>query len=260
MVSGCRGTILMSGGSGLLGSEFVRLNPEIIAPSRGEMDILDPESVNEWFLRVSPDVYIHAAAIVGTVECRSDPVAAMKANAGSVLTAMLACRQSGCRMVYISSDSVFERGLEREGGCYREEDPIGAVNIYPRSKIAGEMILSALEDHLIIRTSFVSRFKTKYKGAFCDQYTSRDFVDILAPQLLRAALSELIGTIHIGSHRRSQYDLLRIAFPEIRPTRRRDVDSSLTADSSLSSKVWRAWNSQFEDGRTVGEGESCDES
>jgi len=260
MASGCRGTVLMSGGSGLLGSEFVRLNPEIIAPSRKDMDVLDPESVNEWFLRVSPDVYIHAAAIVGTVECRGDPVAAMKANAGSVLTSMLACRQFGCRMVYISSDSVFERGLWREGGCYREDDPIGAVNIYPRSKIAGEMISSALDNHLIIRTSFVSRFKTKYEGAFCDQYTSRDFVDILAPELLRAALSELTGTIHIGSQRRSQYDLLRTAFPEIRPTRRADVDSSLTADSSLSSKVWRAWNSQFGNGCTVGEGECCDES
>lgn len=260
MGSGCQGTVLMSGGSGLLGSEFVRLNPEIIAPSRKDMDVLDPESVNEWFLRVSPDVYIHAAAIVGTVECRGDPVAAMKANAGSVLTAMLACQQFGCRMVYISSDSVFERGLQREGGCYREDDPIGAVNIYPRSKIAGEMIASALDDHLVIRTSFVSRFKTKYKGAFCDQYTSRDFVDILAPELLRAALSELTGTIHIASQRRSQYDLLRTAFPEIRPTQRADVDSSLTADSSLSSKVWRAWNSQFGNGCTLGEGECCDES
>ena len=260
MTSGCRGTILMSGGRGLLGSEFVRLNPAIIAPSRKDMDVLDPESVNEWFLRVSPDVYIHAAAIVGTVECRGDPVAAMKANAGSVLTAMLACQRFGCRMVYISSDSVFERGLQREGGNYREDDPIGAVNIYPRSKIAGEMIASALDDHLVIRTSFVSRFKTKYKGAFCDQYTSRDFVDILAPELLRAALSDLTGTIHIGSQRRSQYDLLRTAFPEIRPTRRADVDSSLTADSSLSSKVWRAWNRQFGNGCTVGKKECWDES
>ncbi len=232
--------ILLSGGSGLLGKELLKLDPSIVAPSHAAFDVTDPAQTQEVFRGFPGCLYIHCAAIVGTDECREAPAAALDVNVGGVLNTVKASLEQGCRYVYLSTDYVFEANSTKEGD-FLEEDAVGAVNLYARTKIAGEMIAAASPDHLIVRTSFVGRESIKYKGAFTDQYTTRDYVDVLAPQILEAARSTLTGVLHIGTEKKSQYDLLKIAFPEIAPTLRADVNPSLASDTSLNCDRWRSF-------------------
>ncbi len=230
--------IFLSGGSGLLGRELRKLDPSIVAPPHATFDVTDLRQTVEIFRGFPASLYIHCAAIVGTDECRDAPAAALDVNVGGVLNTVKASIEYSCRYVYLSTDYVFETNKTKEGD-FLEEDPIGAVNLYARTKIAGEMIAAANPDHLIIRTSFVGRESIKYKGAFTDQYTTRDYVDVLAPQILEAAKSTLTGVVHIGTERKSQYDLLKISFPEIAPTKRADVNPTIASDTSLNCDRWR---------------------
>jgi dTDP-4-dehydrorhamnose reductase len=236
--------IMISGGSGLLGMELRRLDPDIIAPPRSVMDVTDRKQVADCFERVRPQIFVHCAAIIGTVRCREDPLLAMQVNVGGVLNTVEAAMEYSCRYVFISSEYVFETNTLKSGR-YVETDPLNGGSINARSKIAGEMVAGAHPNHLIIRTSFFGRsflglHARSYKGAFCDQYTSRDFVDVLAPQYLQAARSDLTGVIHIGTGRKSQYELLSEAFPDVKPITRADVDPMLPADCSIDCSRWAA--------------------
>jgi len=235
-------TIMISGGSGLLGMELRRLDPSIIAPPKSVMDVVDRKQVADCFEKVRPAIYIHCAAIIGTVRCREDPLRAMQVNVGGVLNTIEVAMEYGTRYVFISSEYAFEAN-DTKLGNYVEEDPVAGRSINARSKIAGEMVTAAHPNHLIIRTSFFGRSflglrSRGYVGAFRDQYTSRDFVDVLAPQYLEAAVSDLTGVIHIGTERKTQYDLLRRAFPDVKAITRSEVDPSLPADCSLCSAKW----------------------
>ena len=62
-----------------------------------------------------------------------------------------------------------------------------------------------VSDHLIIRTSFgASEYPNEY--AWDNLITSKDYVDIIAPMIYKAALSEVIGIINIGTEPKSVYD------------------------------------------------------
>ena len=60
--------ILLTGGSGLLGTELLKLDAEIEAPGRKELDITDGDSVARCIGRLRPDIVIHAAAITDNRE------------------------------------------------------------------------------------------------------------------------------------------------------------------------------------------------
>ena len=235
--------ILISGGSGLLGKELCKLDSAIIAPSHSVFDVADLTQVEEMFKMCTPDLYIHCAAIVGTDECCADPIKTIEVNVGGVINTVKTSMKYSSRYVYISTDYVFETNTTKTGN-FTEHDPINAVHLYARSKIAGEMVSAANPNHLIIRTSFVGRDFIKYKGAFIDQYTSRDYADILAPQIFDAAKSSLTGVIHIGTNKKSQYDLLKRAFPYIKPIRRTDINPNLAFDTSLNCDKWKRFQQQ----------------
>ena len=240
--------LLISGGSGLLGKELRKCRPDAIAPPRSSLDITDAHSVDRYFDEVRPEIYIHCAAIVGTVRCREDPALTMSVNAGGVLNTVDAAVRHDCRFIYISTEYVFE-GHRSESGMFTEEAPVAGMSINARSKIAGEMLASAHPDHLIIRTNFFNRHfmglgGTPYRGAFIDQFTSRDFVDILAPDYMEAAVSDLQGVIHVGTERKSQFDLMSRVFPDVKPILRADVDASLPIDCSLDTSKWKEFKKQ----------------
>lgn len=236
--------VLISGGSGLLGSELQKVDATIIAPSHESFDITDINKTEGVFKQYRPDIYIHCAAIVGTDECNANPVEALDVNIGGVLNTVKMSIKYPSRYIYISTEYVFETNKTKKGN-FIEEDPIGAVNFYARTKIAGEMAVTANSNHLVIRTSFIGRDYIKYKGAFNDQYTTRDYVDIIAPHILEAAKSSMIGVLHIGTEKKTQYDLLRIAFPKIKPIQRADINPSLSSDTSLNCDKWKKFMEQI---------------
>src|SRR5690348_8120762 len=114
--------VLLLGGSGMLGSDLVRLAPAecvIIAPSRRELDITNPEAVVAALDGLGPDVVINSAAYtdVETAESASD--VALAVNAVAVDNLGRAAAQRHIRIVHFSTDYVFNGELSRP---YHEDD------------------------------------------------------------------------------------------------------------------------------------------
>jgi dTDP-4-dehydrorhamnose 3,5-epimerase len=63
-----------------------------------------------------------------------------------------ACKREGVGLVHVSSDYVFDGESESP---YLEEDPVCPLGVYGQTKAAGEVLVSTLDRHLIIRTSWV---------------------------------------------------------------------------------------------------------
>jgi dTDP-4-dehydrorhamnose reductase len=230
-------TVLVTGGSGLLGQALRLLDPAIVAPTRADMDICDRTRVHAVFVKHSPRLVIHAAAMVGAGACDKDPERCLEVNVGGTLAVAVAARACGARLVYVSTDYVFDG----TAAPYRETDPVAPLNRYARTKVAGEMIALGIPGALVVRTSFCASRGWKFPSALVDQYSSRDIVDRIAPEVLEAAHSALAGVLHIGGRRRSVFDLARSLEPNVRPLTIAETGLALPRDVTLDHAVWDAY-------------------
>jgi dTDP-4-dehydrorhamnose reductase len=157
--------ILVTGASGLLGLNFslefasqhevigvVNLHGLRNIPFQLlQVDLSLPGAAERMIEQVQPDVIFHCAALANVDRCEQDPEIAYRINAevpGEIATV---CRRLGIRLVHISTDAVFD-GLR---GHYTESDATSPINIYARSKQAGEMaVIKANPDAIIARVNF----------------------------------------------------------------------------------------------------------
>lgn len=229
--------ILLSGGSGLLGRKLQELLPNAHAPTHQEMDVTNYNSIRAIVTKSHPEVFIHCAALVGTRVCKEDVLRCLNINIRGTHNVVEACMPDHVRLVYISTNYVFDGKL----GNYSEADPISPVSEYAKSKAAGEILVSCYSNSLIIRTTFCSPTEWKFAGAFTDQYSSADTVDVIGPQISQASLSALTGIIHIGTDRKSQYDLAKTIDPSVRPISLDEMDLTLPRDTSLDCSLWKSY-------------------
>jgi dTDP-4-dehydrorhamnose reductase len=242
-VSGER--ILLTGGSGLLGGELLRLLPGIVAPPRTELDLTELKSLVSALDRHQPNVVVHAAAYTDVSAAERDRKRCWRTNVEGTRNLVRALGPRHALLVHISTDYVF---AGTRGG-YREEDPPGpARNYYALSKLAAEEVARCTERHLIIRTSFRPR-SWPYPMAFTDVYTSQDYVDVIAPELalaIRRVQEIPYDTLHIGTERKSAFELARRRSSAVEPATKRDVAVNLPDDVSLDSSRWselkRTWS------------------
>jgi dTDP-4-dehydrorhamnose reductase len=240
---GC-GRILLTGGTGRLGCELKFLLPEVIAPSRVELDITRPETIEAALRRFAPDVVVHTAAYTDVAGAERERLACWRTNVHGTRAVVQAATQRGVFLVHISTDYVFE-GTR---GMYMEEDPPGPVcNYYALSKLAAEEVARLAPRHLIIRTSFRPR-EWPYPVAFADVHTSQDYVDVIAPEIALAIQRHRdipYSTLHIATERKSVYELARRRRPDVRPGSKREVSIALPDDISLDTSRWQTLKGQW---------------
>ncbi len=216
--------ILLTGGSGLLGTEILKLSTDVLAPNRKELDIRDASAVASCVATAAPGMILHAAAITNNREIEADPAAALEVNIKGTANIALACLGKDIRLVYVSTDYVYKG----DRGNYAETDELLPSNLYAWTKLAGEAAVRAVPNHLIIRTSFgASQFD--YPKAFADKWSSKDYVDRIAPKILKAATGTVRGVLNIGGPRRTIFDYAA--------ERNRDVKKVRLSGSSLDSPV-----------------------
>jgi len=189
--------ILMTGGSGLLGSEIKKLDSEIISPSRAEMDITDYDSVFAIFKKYKPDIVLHLAAATHPPEHEKNPELGISVNIIGSANLARAAHRLGARLVYTSTDYLYAGQ-----GPHKETEPILPPYKFAWSKLGGECAVSMLSDSLILRLSFGPR-PFPWDKAYQGQYNSKLYVDEMAPLVLAAAKSEAIGIMNIGGPRTS---------------------------------------------------------
>lgn len=117
------------------------------------LDVRDPEAVLRRVTEKRPDLVLHLAAATDVDRCEQEPDLAYAVNALGTQNVVLACRAAGAELVYVSTAGVFD-GAKLDP--YTEFDEPGPVNVYGRSKLAGERIVADLLDrHYIVRAGWM---------------------------------------------------------------------------------------------------------
>jgi len=146
--------VLLIGADGQLGSDLLRVLPkkDVIPLTNAKPDLTDREAVSKKIKEVSPDIVINTAAYHNVDACEHDaPEKAFQVNALGAKYVAEACREIGAKVVYISTDYVFDG---EKGSPYVEDDPPCPRSVYGVSKLAGEhLVRYNNEKHFIVRTS-----------------------------------------------------------------------------------------------------------
>ena len=131
-------------------------NTAVVNMEYVQMDITDEKAVDEIITRVNPDVIVHCAAWTAVDMAEDDDkVEKVRAvNAGGTRNIAKAAKKLDCKMVYISTDYVFDgQGEKPWEPDYKDYKPL---NVYGQTKLEGELAVSELLDkYFIVRIAWV---------------------------------------------------------------------------------------------------------
>jgi dTDP-4-dehydrorhamnose reductase len=154
--------ILVTGKSGQVGYELMRsLQPlgEIIGIDQDQMDLADLDQVRDVIRRLQPGLIVNPAAYTAVDKAESEPELAMRINGLAPAVMAEEAAKLGAAMVHYSTDYVFD-GTKQEP--YTEADLPCPLNVYGRTKLAGEQAIAASGvPYLIFRTSWVYGMRGK---------------------------------------------------------------------------------------------------
>lgn len=149
--------VVVTGAAGQLGQdvllELERNNHKAIGADRQTLDISDEAAVQAFIQTVNPDVILHCAAYTNVDAAEEDEDTAYKVNGLGAKYLAQAAKQAGAKMMYISTDYVFNGTASEPYEVYHPTKPLGA---YGRTKLAGEVFVQEiLKEFFIVRTAWV---------------------------------------------------------------------------------------------------------
>lgn len=224
--------ILLTGGTGTLGKEIIKIaknkNLEIIAPTSKELDITNEKKIEKILKDVNPHTVVHAAAYTDVKESEKNVDRSIKTNVIGTCNLLNSCISLDIRFVFISTDHVFDG----EKGYYKITDPINPITVYAKSKAASELAARMYQKSLIIRTSFFG-YDFPYEKAFTDQWSSKDYVDVIAPKVLDSILNVESGIVHCVSERRTLFEIAKQRNDKVQEITRKEINFPTPKDTSL---------------------------
>src|SRR5438093_7459337 len=203
--------ILVTGEKGQLWRELQRVlhGEEVIATDQPEYMLTDP-MLGEKIASQRPDLVIHTAAYTDVDGCERNPETAFTVNAQGTRRVAEGAAKASARLIYLSTDYVFD-GKKTEP--YTERDPVNPLNVYGRSKLAGEEeAVKSCRRTLVLRTSWLygvhgkNFVKTILQLAATqpevrvveDQRGSATYAPHLAQVIAGLIRSDVTGVIHAG--------------------------------------------------------------
>jgi dTDP-4-dehydrorhamnose reductase len=218
--------IFVTGGSGLLGSNIVKIalsnydvysnymkNKVVLEGAKFyKIDLSIVEQV-EIIDKIKPDLIIHCAALTSVDYCAENPDQAYKVNVLSTINLVKIAKKIKAYFVHISTDSVFD-GIK---GDYKEGDIKNPLNIYGKTKLEAEdKVLSEYDNACIIRTNIYGWNKLVDKCSLAEWMISKlnrnetlpGIRDVFFTPILVNDLGDIIlelyykkyrGVLHIGS-------------------------------------------------------------
>ena len=191
---------LVFGRTGQVGS-YLATMPGVLALGREAADLADPDACAAAIRAHAPAAVINAAAWTAVGAAEDDPQGAHLANAAAPGAMAQACARLGVPFVHISTDYVFDGSGERP---WRPEDTPGPLNVYGRSKLAGERAVAGAGGvHAILRTSWVvSPRGRKFLTPMLRLGAERDRLTVVADQIGGPTpAADLAAACHAVAHR-----------------------------------------------------------
>lgn len=148
--------VLVTGVKGQLGYDIVKelekRGHTAIGVDIEEMDITDAESVNSVITAANPDAVIHCAAWTAVDLAESNAEKCRLVNAGGTRNITAVCKKLGCKLIYISTDYVFDGEGTR---AWQPDDERSPLNVYGQTKYEGELAVEEYEKSFIVRIAWV---------------------------------------------------------------------------------------------------------
>ncbi len=149
--------ILVTGVKGQLGfdvvNELEKRGHTAIGVDVEEMDITDAAAVEKGMKAQELDAVIHCAAYTAVEAAEDNREICMRVNADGTRNIARVCKELGLKMVYISTDYVFDGKGERP---WEPDDARSPLNVYGESKYEGELAVEEyLDKYFIVRIAWV---------------------------------------------------------------------------------------------------------
>ncbi|ERI90126.1 putative dTDP-4-dehydrorhamnose reductase [Clostridiales bacterium oral taxon 876 str. F0540] len=148
--------ILITGTDGNVGhylSKHFSDNHEIFGAKKNSLDITNRVQCTDIIKKLKPDVVIHSAALSNIDLCERDETSAYTVNTIGSLNVAYACSIANIPIIYISCNNVYDGS---KTSPYYETDECIPINIYGKTKLAGEKLIRTIcSKYFIIRTSWV---------------------------------------------------------------------------------------------------------
>ncbi len=266
--------VLVTGANGQLGYDVVKelqkQNIECYGASRQDFDIVDFEVTENFIKNYMPDVVIHCAAYTAVDKAEDEQGLCYLVNASATENIAEICKKINAKMLYISTDYVFDGTKE---GFYKVDDKPNPINVYGKTKLLGEQAVQRiLNKYFIVRISWVfgehgnNFVKTMLRlgnerkeiSVVADQYGSPTYTADLAPLLVEMIQTEKYGIYHATNEGVCTWaefaeEIFKIAGIDVKvnhittaeyPTRaKRPLNSRLSKEKIINNKfiIIRAW-------------------
>lgn len=149
--------VLVTGVRGQLGHDVVneleKRGVETVGVDIQEMDITDSASVDRVMKEAAPDAVIHCAAYTAVDAAEENEELCRRVNAEGTRNIAVVCKELDIRMIYISTDYVFDGEGER---FWEPDDERAPKSVYGQTKYEGELAVQELLDkYFIVRIAWV---------------------------------------------------------------------------------------------------------
>ena len=149
--------VLVTGADGQLGYDVIKRldenNIEYLATDKDELDITNEAQTNNVITKYNPDVVVHCAAYTAVDKAEDERELCYNTNVLGTRYVAAACKKIDAKMVYISTDYVFDGEGDQP---FEVTDQPNPINYYGKTKYEGELeVQKLLDKYFIIRISWV---------------------------------------------------------------------------------------------------------
>src|SRR5437870_7718691 len=220
--------IFVTGAKGQLGYELQRVlsDEDLVLADQPDYELTDPR-LGDKIASTRPNLVIHTAGYTDVDGCERNPETAFTVNAQGTRRVAEGAANADAQVIYISTDYVFD-GKKTEP--YTERDPVNPLNVYGRSKLAGEEeAVKGCRRTLVLRTSWLygvhgkNFVRTILSLAVTqpevrvveDQRGSPTYAQHLAQVITGLIRSALTGVLHAGGQGEcSRYEFAKAILQE----------------------------------------------
>lgn len=202
--------VLVTGANGQLGYDVVKelqyRNIECYGATRADFDLCDFAAAEKFITAYNPDVIIHCAAYTAVDKAEDEVELCRAVNAGGTENIAKICKTIDAKMLYISTDYVFDGTKD---GCYEVNDIPNPINVYGQTKLEGEQaVQKILNKYFIVRISWVfGRHGNNFVKTMLRLGKERQEISVVADQIGSPTYTEDLAKLLIDMIQTDKYGI-----------------------------------------------------